>query len=272
MRDVECTELLQWMLPILGLRWPGFRRVRKQVCKRISRRMRELELASAGDYREYLTANEDEWVVADRLCRITISRFYRGKGVFAFLGDEILPTLGRNAHESGRQEISAWSAGCGSGEEPYTLTLLWELRRPDDLADLELRILGTDVDETILRRAQAATYPHGCLKDLPADWLQVAFEQIEAGYQLKPSYRQGVRFQAHDVRTEPMPGPFDLVLCRNLAFTYFDRELQVATAARLGRSLRAGGALVLGSHETLPAEAFGYTTWSEKHKVYRKNP
>ncbi len=233
--------------------------------------MRELELASGGDYRAYLTSNEDEWAVADRLCRITISRFYRGKGVFAFLGDVVLPTLARNATESGRDEISAWSAGCGSGEEPYTLALLWKFNPPERPTDVELRILGTDVDEALLRRARAAIYPHGCLKELPAHWLQVAFERTEAGYQLERSYQRGVRFEAHDIRTEPMPGPFDLVLCRNLAFTYFDRELQVATAARLGRSLRAGGALVLGSHEALPGEASGYSTWSEKHKVYRRN-
>lgn len=270
MRDKDCVELLQWMLPLLRLRWAGFRRVRGQVCKRITRRLKELALENANDYRQYLESHEEEWPVADSLCRVTISRFCRGKGVFAFLGSEVLPTLGENALEAGRYELAAWSAGCGSGEEPYTLALLWEFELRERLSGMDLEILGTEIDERLLQRAAQAVYPKGCLKDLPPEWLRAAFETADRTCRLRPSHRDRVRFQRHDIREEPVQGPYDLVLCRNLAFTYFDEALQVETAERLGSALRDGGALVLGSHEALPPEAGGYEVWSEKHKVYRR--
>jgi chemotaxis protein methyltransferase CheR len=74
----------------------------------------------------------------------------------------------------------------------------------------------------------------------------------------------------HDIRTPPPHGPFDLVMCRNLAFTYFDRDLQRATGARLADVLRPGGALVLGGHEALPKDLHGFEPWSAPHRVYRR--
>jgi hypothetical protein len=74
----------------------------------------------------------------------------------------------------------------------------------------------------------------------------------------------------YDIRTPPPHGPFDLVMCRNLAFTYFDRDLQRATGARLADVLRPGGALVLGGHEALPKDLHGFEPWSAPHRVYRR--
>jgi chemotaxis protein methyltransferase CheR len=272
MQDRECVALLQWMLPALGLRWAGFRRVRKQVCKRISRRIAELGLASATDYRGYLNAHREEWSVADALCTVTITRFYRDKGVFAYLGSTVLPELGRRALDEGRTDLRAWSAGCGSGEEPYTLSLVWHFEVGSELPGLTLRILGTDIDDRLLRRAHEAVYPAGCLTDLPEPWRVAAFDATRAGLRLKPAHRDNVTFLRHDLRGEPPAGPFDLVLCRNLAFTYFDDATQLETAQRLRAALTEGGALVLGRHERLPAGAPGFSAWSAGHKIYRASP
>ncbi len=270
MRDQECVDLLQWMLPLLHMRWTGFRRVRKQVCKRLSRRLRELGLRSATDYRRYLEANPQEWAVADSLLRVTISRFYRDRGMFAYLGNVVLPGLGAKAMAAGRKELLAWSAGCASGEEPYSLALLWHFEAAARLPRLTLRILGTDVDEHLLLRAQQGCYPPGCLKDLPERWRLEAFDMVGTSYRLKARHMSCVAFQLHDLRAEPPAGPFDLVLCRNLAFTYFDRPLQLATGRKLSDRLRAGGALVLGAHERLPAPANQLTVWCAASGVYRK--
>jgi chemotaxis protein methyltransferase CheR len=268
MTDDECIELLEWLLPALGLRWAGFRRVRKQVCKRLGRRLRELGLEHAEDYRGYLTGHPEEWEVADSLCTVTISRFYRDKGVFDYLGSHVLLRLGARAREAGRRKLLAWSAGCGSGEEPYTLALVWEFGLRDRLRGIELEILGTDVDDGLLARAHQARYPLGCLKDLPAGWRTAAFDEAGAEYQLKERYKAHVELRKHDIREAPPNGPFDIVLCRNLAFTYFDYGLQLATAQRLHDALIEGGALVLGRHEALPDERAGFSTWSAGHRVY----
>ena len=82
MREEECTLFLQWALPRLDLAWPGFRKVRNQVCKRLRRRMRDLGVESYAAYREKLEADPAEWQALDSFCRITISRFCRDRGTF----------------------------------------------------------------------------------------------------------------------------------------------------------------------------------------------
>jgi len=101
MTDQDCVRFLQWALPQLQLRWPGFRRVRRQVCKRIDRRLRTLELADLAAYQEYLSHHSEEWRYLDALCRITISRFYRDREVFQRLERQVLPELARNARARG---------------------------------------------------------------------------------------------------------------------------------------------------------------------------
>ncbi len=128
MNDNECVQFLQWALPRLQLRWPGFRKVRAQVCKRINTRMRQLDLEHSRAYRNYLQEYTQEWAVLDELCRITISRFYRDKLMFGFLAGQVLPALASQALDRQDNQLSVWSAGCASGEEAYTLSLIWHLQ------------------------------------------------------------------------------------------------------------------------------------------------
>lgn len=141
MRDEDCVEFLQWALPRLHLRWPGFRKVRRQVCRRVERRARELGLAGIDEYRAYLEADEAEWRRLDELCHITISRFFRDRGVFRFLEVEDLPALAQSARARGGL-VRAWSAGCASGEEAYALMIVWELAVAPVVGG-ELRVLAT---------------------------------------------------------------------------------------------------------------------------------
>jgi hypothetical protein len=127
MTDADVVAFLQWALPTLRMRWPGFRKVRGQVRKRLARRLRELDLETLRDYEAHLEAHPEEWATLDGFCRITISRFYRDRGVFDTLRDRVLPDLGSIAEARRASVIRAWSAGCASGEEPYSLSLAWEL-------------------------------------------------------------------------------------------------------------------------------------------------
>jgi chemotaxis protein methyltransferase CheR len=250
--DAECVALLQWALPRLRLRWQGFRKVRRQVCRRISRRLAELGLADPAAYRAYLEGHTEEWALFDGLCRVTISRFWRDRAVFEALRDEVLPALGG--------AVSAWSAGCSSGEEPYSLVLAAAE------AGIAIRVVATDVDPILLERAARACYPESSLRDLPAALRGRAFERRC----LRPEYRERVQFLRHDLRAGTHDGRFDLVVCRNLAFTYFAEELQRDVGRRLARSLRLGGALIVGAHETLPEGLGELQPWSPAHGVYRR--
>jgi chemotaxis protein methyltransferase CheR len=264
--ELDCTAFLQWALPRLRLRWAGFRKPRRQVCRRIRRRVLELRLDDLAAYRAYLEASPEEWAVLDGLCRVTISRFARDREVFAFLEREVLPELARPP--AGR--VAAWSAGCASGEEPYTLALVWELGVAPSVPGVELEILATDADAAMLERARAAVYDARSVRDLPPDRRARAFEREGDRLRLRPGLARCVTFAQHDLRAGAPGGPFDLVLCRNLAFTYFDAGLQQETCAALAGALRPGGALVVGGHETLPPCAAGFSPWPGGRSVFRR--
>lgn len=270
MHDEACVEFLQWALPQLRMRWPGFRKVRAQVCKRLQRRLRELGIAEVADYRRYLATHDEEWRILDALTRVTISRFYRDKRMFAFLAETVLPELAGRALARGSDALRIWSAGCGAGEEPYTLAIVWRLQLKTRFPDLKLHIVATDADADMCRRAQQACYAYSSLKNLPSVWREQVFTRKDGQFCLAPEYRQACDFRVQDVREALPSGMFDLVLCRNLVFTYFDEALQRQLLTRMDRVLQPGGALVLGIHEQLPQEAAGFETWSERLRIFRK--
>ncbi len=252
MRDDDCIAFLQWCLPRLGMRWPGFRRVRRQVCKRLARRLRALGLRDLAAYRRRLQAEPGEWPMLDGLCRITISRFYRDQGVFRHLEGNVLPDLARRARARGDDRLRCWCAGCASGEEAYTLAILWRLGPASEFPGLALETVATDADAAVLGRARAGVFAAASLKDLPGGWRAAAFDKIGGGYAVRPAFRPGIAFRLQDIRRRRPAGCFDLVLCRNLAFTYFDEAVQRRILGAIAARLRPGGVLVVGAHERLP--------------------
>jgi chemotaxis protein methyltransferase CheR len=261
--DHECVSFLQWALPRLGLRWEGFRKPRRQVCRRIERRRRELGLPDIEAYRARLEADAEEWRVLDRFCSVTISRFWRDRGVFDALAGEVFPALSDTAQAEDRSQLEAWSAGCTSGEEPYSLRLAWDLGPASHVSGIALEILATDTDEAVLARARRGCWPSSSLKDLPSAFRERAFDRRGELFCLRHEHRHGVHFRHHDIRNGAPDGRFDVLLCRNLAFTYFDADGQCATARLLARLLRPGGVLVLGAHEALPEHQEAFAPWGD---------
>ncbi len=274
MSDRACTALLQWALPRAGFRWRGFRKVRRQVCRRLRSRARALGLDDLDAYRSYLEAHPEEWGIFSECCRVTISRFQRDRGVWEILMDEVLPTLAEQARRDGQGTLACWSAGCASGEEPYTLSLSWHFAELGPCTGLGLEILATDAEPVVLERARRARYAEGSLKELGSWKRAVAFtrdlaEGVRDPYILHSAFREPVRFSRQDLRHEAPAGPFRLVLCRNLAFTYFDEAGQRAALDRIAACLAPGGALVLGKHERPPEDA-RFAWWSERERILRR--
>jgi len=252
MKDTDCVRFLQWALPRLWMRWPGFRKVRGGVCKRIERRIRALHLRDIDAYRQFLEANPEEWKTLDALCRVSISRFYRDRSLFDRLKDKILPEIAEKVIAAGESEIRIWCAGCASGEEPYTLAIIWRLALFEKFPALQFQIIATDTDLHILARAEAAVYRPSSLKELPEGWLDLAFDSEGKTFRLKDTFREGVIFHLQDIREDAPEGSFHLILCRNLVFTYFDEERQREVLRRIQERLRPGGELLIGVHEELP--------------------
>jgi chemotaxis protein methyltransferase CheR len=215
--------------------------------------MAELGLEGYSAYRQRLESEPDEWRVLDECCHITISRFYRDRDVFEQLRRSILPDIARRATIQ-RRPARIWSAGCASGEEPYTLKILWDLEVVPSCPGAAVEIIATDVDRTMLKRAQVGCYEQQSLHDLPPHIASEAFDRSENLFCVRAQYRKDITFLLQDLRIEMPAGLFDLVLNRYVAFTYFAPPLQRQVLRKTLERLRPHGYLVIGKHEQLPED------------------
>jgi chemotaxis protein methyltransferase CheR len=268
--DQACIAFLKSYLPELQLRWTGYRKVHRLVGKRLNRRLVELGFADLDTYGALLRRDAGERARFEAMCRIPISRFYRDRRVFDVICQQVMPQAADAAIARGESVLRCWSAGCASGEEPYTLALLWRLGAGADRPRLDVSIVATDVDETMLRRAAAACYARGSLKDVPAAWIARAFAPSGDLLCLRPEFRQGVRFLLQDIRSAMPDGPFDIILCRNLVFTYFDDALQRRLLDQICERLAPRGCLVLGAQERLPADSVDLASIGRGLPIYRR--
>lgn len=215
--------------------------------RRIAVRMRACGVHTFDAYRQVLDREPDEVERLLDALTINVTRFYRNPETWDRLAADWLPPL----LVARKGALRAWSAGCASGEEPYTLAML--------LLDLAARgadparcvIDATDLDRASLDRARAAAYPPQAFLEAPP--ALVARHTREAGGQrvVAEPARGLVRFHRHDLIDDAPPAPpYDLVLCRNVVI-YFDRPTQERLFLRFAEALVPGGLLVLGKVETL---------------------
>ncbi len=269
--DKDCVKFLQWALPRMHMRWQGFRKVRRQVCRRIETRIVELGLSGYPAYGNYLESNPDEWEVLDSMTQISISRFFRDRKSWDTLQHQLLPQLALRAMEENRP-LRCWSAGCASGEEPYSMVMLWYYHIQPTHPTLELQIIATDADKHMLDRARMACYPDGNVKHCPGEWLEKSFIQQDGKYCLKSPFRDSVKFMKQDIRNEMPDGPFDLVFCKNLAGMYFAEDLALRVFEKVCRRIRTGGFLLLGNHEPFPVNKLHQMeVFNRGQNIYRKS-
>jgi len=267
--DTDCTAFLQWALPQLELRWPGFRKVRRQVCKRLKQRMRDLGLDNYSAYRVRLEADPSEWKIFDECCHITISRFFRDRGIFEVVRRQVLPDIAARAKREGR-DAQVWSAGCASGEEPYTLKILWDVEVATAYPGVSLSIIASDVDKAMLTRAREGCFERTSLHELPPPLIEQAFDRLGPQYCVKPEHREGIEFLDQDLRSEMPPRIFDLILCRYVVFTYFAVPLQRKVLPNLLERLRPRGYLVIGTHEQLPSDVPELAVLDSAPQIFQK--
>jgi chemotaxis protein methyltransferase CheR len=231
--------------------------------------MRDLNLDNYLAYRARLEADPSEWRIFDECCHITISRFYRDRGVYDVVRRIVLPDIADRAkHEMRIAEV--WSAGCASGEEPYTIRILWDVEIARVHPAISLSIIGTDVDDAMLGRAREGCFKATGLHELEAPLVKQAFDRIGGRYCVKPEHRAGIEFLDQDLRAEMPSHHFDLILCRYVAFTYFAEPLQRKVLAGMLQRLRPQGYLVIGTHEQLPDGFTGLRTLRGAPQIFHK--
>lgn len=242
----DCVEFLQWALPRLHREWKGYRRVRKQVCKRIKRRLRALGLDGYQSYVRYLENHDEEWSILDSFCEITISRFFRDKEMYDYLIHTAIPDLLKNKDGP----LRCWSIGSARGEEPYSLAIIYRHYFMSETEPFE--IIASEINDRMIARAKAGLYRPGSLKDLPEQDKKIAFVETGGMMRLKQEYKAMTTFIQHDIRRPLNFDPFDLVLCRNTAAIYFDQSEQIKIFGRIHNLMKEKAVLALGSHENLP--------------------
>lgn len=256
MTDEALVAFLAWAVARLGLRWKGVGSFRSTVRKRLTKRLHELGLPDLAAYRRYLEAevSPDEWAIVDGMCRIPISRLYRDAAVFDLLATELLPERARVAEREGRHAVRVWSAGCASGEEPYTVAMVWRFDVAPAHPGLALDLVATDADDGMLERARRGAYGASSVREVPPRLRDLALRREGSQFLVRDEVRASVRFERQDLRLALQEGPFDLVLCRNMLLTYVDEAQHGPLLLALARRVRPGGAIVVGSREVLPEQ------------------
>lgn len=241
----------------------------KCIRRRIAVRMRACGVHTYDDYRALLAGSPAE---CDRLrdaLTINVTRFYRNPETWNLVRRAVLPAL---LDRPG--ELRAWSAGCASGEEAYTLAILWadHLDRSGRGAELShVGIDATDIDRSSLERARAAAYGSAGLAELPGDLVARYFESGGAEWRVVDRVRRRVQVRQLDLSRDPPPRTgYDLILCRNVVI-YFDRRTQERVFGTFADALAPGGFLVLGKVETLVGPARDRLTLVDpRERVYRR--
>jgi chemotaxis protein methyltransferase CheR len=244
---------------------------REMVYGRLSRRLRALGLESFRAYRELIESG-DSGELAQFCNAITtnLTSFFREAHHFQYLRTEVLARRAAEARVPRR--LRFWSAGCSSGEEPYSIAMTVQEALPD-VHRWDVRILATDLDTEVLGRGERGVYGEERMRELSAAQLERFFVREQGASQVSYAAREQLRElvtfrELNLMHALPMKGPFDAIFCRNVII-YFDKQTQRELLARMARLQRPGDVLFLGHSESLYRVSDAYTLVGKT--IYRRN-
>ncbi len=237
---------------------------------RLSKRLRLLGLTTFKQYCQHLQQHPDqEFTEFINSVTTNLTSFFREKHHFDYLAKTVIPELLKSNHLD--RKIKIWSAGCSTGEEPYTLAITLLDHVPESW---DIKILATDLDTNVLTTAAQGVYPWDRVSSLPDEtvsrWFQRGTGTQANHVRVKNQLKQLIHFKQLNLMKEwPMNGYFDFIFCRNVLI-YFDKDTKVLLANRFGKLLHDGGHLFIGHSESLhqldtPFKLLGNT-------VYKKTP
>jgi chemotaxis protein methyltransferase CheR len=228
------------------------------LCGRLSRRLRALEIATLAEYYELVIQpdQDQERVLMINAITTNETRFFRDPRHFEFLEARAIPRWRAEAQEGRRQKtIRLWSAGCSSGEEPYSLAMLFARHLPAEQG-WNVAILGTDISTRMLAHAREGIYSITKSGDIPQlllkDYMLKGVAKQEGQMKVMPEIQAMVDFQKLNFMHGPYPpdGHFDAILCRNVLI-YFDLQSKQNAVERVTRCLARNGLLFVGQAENL---------------------
>jgi len=229
---------------------------REMVYSRLARRIRALKLNDFKAYLAYLDTHKDqEFDAFINAITTNLTSFFREVHHFEFIKSELIPNLIKANKDTKRVRI--WSAGCSTGEEPYSLAMTLNNAFP---SNWDVKILATDLDSNVLEKGQKGVYTAANVNGLDATHLKRWFLKSKDGehYKVKDTLRERISFKRLNLLQDwPMKGPFDLILCRNVVI-YFDKETKDHLFKRYANILSDHGYLFLGHSESMGKEHSNY--------------
>ncbi|MEU2867672.1 CheR family methyltransferase [Streptomyces olivoreticuli] len=265
--DHEFEELLDFIRDSRGFDFTGYKR--STLTRRIRKRMSEAGVQGYAEYRDLLETDTDEFRTLFNTILINVTSMFRDQDAWSLLRREVVPAM--IADVGPEAEIRVWSAGCSSGEEAFSLAILFAEVLGIEECLRRVKIYATDVDEEALREARAGLYPAKTLEPLSAELREKYFEQSGAKYIFRPDLRRRVIFGRHDITRDAPISRLDLLVCRN-TLMYFNVEAQAQILDRFHFALREGGYLFLGKAEMLLNHGDRFEAVSIRQRVFRCRP
>ncbi len=244
---------------------------RPSLERRFQHRMQELEISNYTDYLEYLTNHPQEGVHLLNTVLINFSGFFRDRDSWNYLASVIIPQI--IAFKQPGEQIKVWSAGCASGQEVYTLAILFvEILGIEQYIE-RVQIFATDRDKDALLEAQRGSYNELAIADLDgrilSKYFEKKFDNLEQRYVIDSKLRRKIIFGRHDLTLNAPMSKIDLLVCRNVLI-YLDCETIAAVLVRFHFALNHNAFLFLGSAESLTKSENIFRTISIKHRIFAK--
>lgn len=237
------------------------------VMRRIDRRMQVRHTPELYQYYDLLEHDRNEIITLRREMLISVTSFFRDPETFNVLAESVIAPMVSDRPPN--EPIRVWIAGVATGEEAYTIGMLFieaferERRWPN------LKIFATDVDQSCVETASVGQYPESAAAELSPERLERFFIKQGDRFVIKNELRQCIVFARHNLLADPPFTKMDLVVCRN-TLIYFNSAAQEHALRSLQYAIREGGALLLGSSESLSTSTEGLQTISAKHKLFRR--
>ena len=234
--------------------------------RRVRRRMDTVGIAAFADYLDYLEVHPEEFGCLFDTILINVTGFFRDAEAWSYLGETIVPGIIADDRGNG---IRIWSAGCASGQEPYTIAMIFAEAMGEDNFKKRVKIYASDVDEEALATARLAAYPAADIDSLSPDRKERFFERANSRVVFRSDLRRSVIFGRHDLVKDAPISRLDLLVCRN-TLMYFNADTQRRVLGGFHFALNGGGVLFLGKAEMLLTyqDLFAPVDW--KSRVFVK--
>jgi len=218
---------------------------------RLKERLRDKKLASLRDYYQLIVKDKEELKTFLDSVTTNLTRFFRNQAHFDALEKYVVPELTRQK-AVGERKLRFWSAGCSTGEEPYTIAMLLKEVLP---VGWSFEVVASDISLKSLMVGKEGFYADSRIQGVPENYLAKYFEKKPSGYQIREDLKKTVRFDYHNLKNDSGLRNLDIVFCRNVLI-YFDEVAQKATVERFWEAMGSKGFLFIGHSESL----FGMNT------------